>query len=288
MKPIKKAVIPVAGMGTRFLPATKALPKELLPIVDKPVIQYIVEEAVASGIEEIIFITNERKRAIEQHFTRNESLERILEEKEKVVQLEAVRKTTGLAKFVYVPQSEPLGLGHAVLQAKDLIGDEPFVVFGGDDVVEGAPAAKELIETYEKYGGSVIGVMEVPKENCDRYGCVALSHDMGDAVYEIVDIVEKPPVDEAPSNLAAGGRWLLTPAIFDHLEETEPGAGGEIQLTDAIKSLMKEEKTYSKTYSGIYRDCGNITEYAKAVITFSLKDTVIGPALREYIQGLNL
>ncbi|PIW36722.1 MAG: UTP--glucose-1-phosphate uridylyltransferase [Candidatus Kerfeldbacteria bacterium CG15_BIG_FIL_POST_REV_8_21_14_020_45_12] len=287
MARIRKAVIPVAGMGTRFLPATKAIPKELLPIVDKPVIQYIVEEAIQSGIEEIIFITNDKKFAIQEHFSRNEELERILDEKNKPDQLSAVREMCDLAKFVYVPQNEPLGLGHAVLQARELIGEEPFIVFGGDDIVEAeVPAARQLIDVFNKYGGSVLGVHAVPRERCDHYGVVSLTEDLGNGINSIDDVIEKPAIDEAPSNLAVGGRWLLTSGIFTHLERTKPGAGGEIQLTDAIKALMADEQMHSKTYDGIYRDCGNKVEYVKAMISFAIKHEEVGESVRKYIQSI--
>lgn len=274
-------------MGTRFLPATKAVPKELLPIVDKPVIQYIVEEAVQSGIEEIIFVTSEKKYAIQDHFSRNLELERMLEDKQKPKQLAAVKDMCDMATFVYVSQNEPLGLGHAVLQAKDVIGDEPFVVFGGDDIVQAeVPAARQLIEVYDKHGGSVLGVHAVPRERCDHYGVVSVSKDLGHGVNSIDDVVEKPPIDQAPSNLAVGGRWLLTPGIFDCLERTLPGAGGEIQLTDAIKMLMAEEQMHSKTYDGVYRDCGNKIEYVKAMISFAITHEEIGESVRAYIKSV--
>ncbi|MFH1425915.1 MAG: UTP--glucose-1-phosphate uridylyltransferase [Candidatus Kerfeldbacteria bacterium] len=288
MAVVRKAIIPVAGMGTRFLPATKAIPKELLPLVDKPVIQFIVEELRDSGVEEIIFVTNESKIAIERHFERDEPLECVLHEKNKHAELNAIKECVGLARYIFIPQTEPLGLGHAVLQARSIIHDEPFIVCGGDDVVEGEPAAKELIEVYQKYGGSVVGVQEVPKDEVDRYGIVTPEKKLDDTLVKISDIIEKPPVEEAASNLAVSGRWLLTPEIFDHLEKTEPGAGGEIQLTDAIRSLMKEQDVYAKTYSGVYRDCGNKAEYVKAVLSFALKNEEVKDKLKEFIKQLDI
>lgn len=285
--PVRKAVIPVAGMGTRFLPATKAIPKELLPVVDKPVVQYIVEEMVASGIEEIIFIISDDKRPIEEHFTTNHNLEAFLEKKEKREALQTVREISALANFVFVSQNEPLGLGHAVLQAKDAIGNEPFMVCGGDDIIEGdIPAAQQMIDVYNTYGGSVFGVMEVPKESVSRYGIIDPEEDLGNGVMKAKGVVEKPAPKDAPSNFGAGGRWLLTPEIFAELENTSPGAGGEIQLTDAIMSLMKTQAVYAKAYEGIYRDCGNKVEYIKTVISYALKHEEMGDEIAEYIHTL--
>lgn len=290
MDKVKKAVIPVAGLGTRFLPATKALPKELLPIIDKPVIQYIVEEAVSSGIEEIIFVTNENKVAIENHFDRNSALECLLQQKEKHNELEAVKDISSLAEFIFIRQTEPLGLGHAVLQAKDIVGDEPFMVFGGDDVVEcdNKPAAQQLIDVYIKHSDPVIGVLEVAETAVNRYGIVDPEEDLGDGVVRVKDIIEKPDIDMAPSRLGVGGRWLLTPDIFEHLEKTKPGAGGEIQLTDAIRVLIKERDVYAKTYEGIYRDCGNKAEYVKATIAYAIKHEDLGDTVRQYIRSLDI
>lgn len=285
---VKKAVIPVAGMGTRFLPATKAIPKELLPLVDKPVVQYIVEEAVASGIEEIIFVINDEKKAIREHFARDEALEQALTEKEKGGAAAAVRHAAGLARFTYVEQTEPLGLGHAVLQARAAVGDEPFVVFGGDDVVSGPLAAQELIDVYAQHGGSVIGVMEVPDDAIDRYGVIDPSEHIDDNTFALKGIVEKPQAVDAPSQYGVAGRWLLTPEIFSLLEKTQPGTGGEIQLTDAIVALLTQEKVYARAYAGKYHDCGNIVEYAKAVVSYSLEHEATSTEIKKYIQQLNL
>ncbi len=287
MKQVRKAVIPVAGMGTRFLPATKAVPKELLPLIDKPVLQYIVEEAVASGIEQIIFITNNQKGAIEQYFTQDRNLETFLESKHKLAELEAVRAVSELAEFVFIPQHEPLGLGHAVLQARTIVGDEPFMVFGGDDVVQGdVPAAKELIDVYAQHQGSVIGVLEVPGENISRYGVIDPVETLDERTWRLQDIIEKPAADVAPSHFGVGGRWLLAPEIFDILEDTPPGAGNEIQLTDAIRVLMQSSPVFARAYSGIYRDCGNKIEYLKAVLAFAVINLEVGAQLRETMKQL--
>lgn len=289
MQKVRKAVIPVAGLGTRFLPVTKAIPKELLPLVDKPVIQYIVEEARDSGIEEIIFVTNEEKQGIERYFAQDTQLECVLADKRKDRELQAVQDVATLAKYVFVPQLEPLGLGHAVLQARELIGNEPFMVFGGDDVVEGKiPAARELIEVYEKFGGSVVGVTKVPESAIGRYGIIDPSETVGDDTVKVQDILEKPSADDAPSNLGVAGRWLLTPEIFPLLTQVAPGAGDEIQLTDAIRELVKVQPVYAKTYSGVYRDCGNKAEYLKAVISFALKHEQVSDDVKQFIRDLDV
>lgn len=289
MEPIRKAVIPVAGVGTRFLPLTKALPKELLPLVDKPIIQYIVEEATASGIDQIIFVTSENKEAISKHFGHDPDLEGFLEEKNKREELDAIKDISFLADFHFVHQREPLGIGHAVLQAEEAVGGEPFIVFGGDDVIEGdIPAAQQLIEVYEQHGGPVIGVMDIAEDQVDQYGIIDPAEDMGNGVFRLNDIIEKPRRKEAPSHLAVGGRWLLTPDIFEELRKVKPGAGGEIQLTDGIRTLGKKRQLYAKQYDGIYRDCGNKLEYIKAMISFSLQHRTLGPPLKEFIKDLNL
>lgn len=289
MTPVKKAVIPVAGMGTRFLPATKAIPKELLPLVDKPVVQYVVEEAVASGIEEIVFVTSAHKGAIEKYFSKDEALESFLAEKGKEVERAAVERVSTLATFTFVEQDTPRGLGHAVLQAKEAIGNEPFVVFCGDDVVSGdVPAAQQLIDCYTQNGGSVIGVIEVPSERINRYGVVDPEKTIDDTTMKLKGIVEKPSPEDAPSSFGAGGRWLLTPEIFGVLETTTPGTGGEIQLTDAILALMKDQPVFAKAYSGTYHDCGNIVEYAKAVIHHSLLHPETATEIHTYIRELDV
>lgn len=282
---VRKAVIPVAGMGTRFLPATKAMPKELLPVVDKPVLQYIVEELTASGIEQIIFIISEDKRSIEKYFSHDPELEAFLKKKEKHHLLETIEHLSDMADFQYVTQDAPHGLGHAVLQAKEKVGNEPFIVCGGDDIIEAdIPAAQQLIDVYTEHHGPVMGVMKVPKEATDRYGIADPAEKLSETVHTLQDIVEKPAVEDAPSDLAVGGRWLLTPEIFEILENTPPGAGNEIQLTDAIRELLKTQTGYARVYEGIYRDCGNKLEYVKAVIAFARKHPEIGPDIEAYLS----
>lgn len=289
MSSVRKAVIPVAGLGTRFLPATKAIPKELLPLGDIPVIQHIVQEAVESGITEIIFVTSEDKLNIEKHFERDHGLEATLKERGKEDLYESIHAIPEMAKFVYVHQREPLGLGHAVLQAKEVIDNQPFIVFGGDDVMEATvPVAKQLIDVYDQYNGPVIAVREVPVEDCDRYGVVDPEEQLSDTVTRLKGMVEKPAVDEAPSNLAVTGRWLLTPDIFEELESTTPGAGNEIQLTDAIMALFAKRQVYAKKYDGIYRDCGNKLEYLKAVVSFGMANPSFGEEFKEYIRHLDI
>ncbi len=286
---VKIAVIPVAGLGTRFLPQTKALPKELLPVVDKPVVQYIVEEAVAAGLTNIIFVLSPDKEAIRGHFFQNEKLEDELRTKGKHAELATIESLHTMATFQFAVQHEPRGLGDAILQAKDLIGNEPFVVFGGDDIVESTvPAAKQLIDVYEQYHAAVVGVTNVPKSDVVRYGIIDPAESLADAVYKLNTIVEKPSVEAAPSTLAAGGRWLLTPDIFPLLEATEPDASGEIQITKALQTLAAEQPLYAKAYDGVYRDCGNKIEYLKAVIHFALKHPDTKGAIRSYIQELHI
>ncbi|MBR6636306.1 MAG: UTP--glucose-1-phosphate uridylyltransferase GalU, partial [Phascolarctobacterium sp.] len=240
-KKVRKAVIPAAGLGTRFLPATKAVPKEMIPIVDKPTLQYIIEEALASGIEDILIITGRTKRAIEDHFDRSIELELNLEKGGKTKDLEMVREIAGI-RVHYVRQKEPRGLGHAILCAKQFVGDEPFAVLLGDDVVDGeVPALKQLIDVYDKTGSSVLGVQEVPLEKVSSYGIVASEPTEDARTFTVTDMVEKPPVAEAPSRLAVLGRYVINPEIFPILEVTQPGRGNEIQLTDALQVLAKEQ-----------------------------------------------
>ncbi len=272
MKKVRKAIIPAAGYGTRFLPATKALPKEMLPIIDKPTIQYIVEEAAASGIEDIIIITGKQKRAIEDHFDKNYELEAELERKGKLDLLEKVKQPSNLANIYYVRQKEMLGLGDAILTAKSFIGDEPFAVLLGDDIVvnEGKTATKQLIEQYEKTKSSIVGVQTVAKEKTHRYGIIDPLNKEG-KLYEVKKFVEKPKQGTAPSNLAILGRYLLTPKIFKYLEKKQIGAGGEIQLTDAIQMLNEEEKVYAYDFSGKRYDVGETDGFVKTTIDFALK-----------------
>jgi UTP--glucose-1-phosphate uridylyltransferase len=267
---IRKAVIPVAGLGTRFLPATKAQPKEMLPIVDKPVIQYIVEEAVKAGIRQIIFITGRHKRAIEDHFDRNLELERALEEKRKEELLKIVREISELADFIYIRQKEPLGLGHAILTAEPAVGNEPFAVFLGDDVMlSEPPAIKQLIDVFNKFRCSVLGLEEVPEEEVSKYG-IAGGREVERGVIKVEELVEKPSKEEAPGNLAIAGRYILTPGIFEALRETKPGKGGEIQLTDAIAKLSEREAVYGRIMEGKRYDTGNKLGFLEATVDFAL------------------
>ena len=267
---IKKAVIPVAGLGTRFLPATKAQPKEMLPIVDKPVIQYIVEEAVRAGIRQIIFVTGKHKRAIEDHFDRNLELERALEEKGKEELLKIVREISELADFIYIRQKEPLGLGHAILTAEPAVGNEPFAVFLGDDVmVSETPAIKQLMEVFDRFKCSVLGLQEVPPEDVSRYG-IAGGKEVEPGVIKVDSLVEKPSPQEAPGNLAIAGRYILTPGIFEMLRRTKPGKGGEIQLTDAIARLSEREAIYGRIMEGKRYDTGNKLGFLEATVDFAL------------------
>lgn len=290
MQKVTKAVIPAAGLGTRFLPLTKAIPKALLPLVDKPVIQWIVEEAVSSGIDEIVFIIDPKEHnAIEAHFAKDETLEQVLEAKGKTKELESIRHLSDLATFHYVDQHEQLGLGHAVHMAKDIIGDNPFIVCGSDDIIQSAtPACAQLIEVYEKNGGPVMGACEVDPQSVNRYGVADPDGQLVDGVVKMKGMVEKPPVEEAPSNIATCARWLLTPDIFDALERTEPGAGGEIQLTDAVMKLIEERgDVYAKVYDGTYWDCGNKQQYLKAIVAFSLESSDFGEEMKDYLQGIS-
>jgi len=272
---IRKAVIPVAGLGTRFLPATKAQPKEMLPLVDKPVIQYIVEEAVSSGIKQIIFVTGRHKRAIEDHFDRNLELERALEEKGKEELLKVVREISELADFIFIRQKEPKGLGHAVLTAEPAVGNEPFAVLLGDDVmVAEPPATRQLIDVYSKFKCSVLGLQEVPREEVSKYG-IAGGREVEPKVIKVDSLVEKPEPEEAPSNLAIVGRYILTPGIFEALKRTPPGKGGEIQLTDAIALLSQREAVYGRIIEGKRYDTGNKLGFLEATIEFALKDREI-------------
>jgi UTP--glucose-1-phosphate uridylyltransferase len=268
---IKKAVIPVAGLGTRFLPATKAQPKEMLPIVDKPVIQYIVEEAVSAGIKQIVFVTGKHKRAIEDHFDINFELEHALEKKGKDDLLKLVRGVTNLAEIIYIRQKEPLGLGHAILTAEPAVGNEPFAVLLGDDImVSKPPAIKQLMDVFSKYGCTVLGIQRVPEEDVSKYG-IAGGEEIEPGVFKVDTLVEKPSSEEAPSNLAITGRYILTPKIFKALRETLPGKGGEIQLTDGIKRLGMEEALYGRIMEGERYDTGSKLGFLIATVDFALK-----------------
>lgn len=290
MQKVKKAIIPAAGLGTRFLPVTKALPKEMLPIVDKPTIQYIVEEAIASGIEDIIIVTGKGKRAIEDHFDYSTELEKELERKGKVELLEKVRHASNLANLYYVRQKEAKGLGHAVLTAKSFIGNEPFAVLLGDDIVEnedGTPGLQQLIEKYDQTRSSVIGVQEVSDNETHRYGIIDPSEKHGE-LYKVEKFVEKPAKGTAPSNLAIMGRYVFTPEIFNFLELQEIGAGGEIQLTDAIEKLNKEQDVYALNFEGTRYDVGEILGFVKTTIEFALKHPDIKEDIEEYIHSLKI
>jgi UTP--glucose-1-phosphate uridylyltransferase len=286
MSKVRKAIIPVAGLGTRFLPATKAQPKEMLSLVDKPIIQYIVEEAVKSGIEEIIFVTSQTKRAIEDHFDRNFELEYRLRQKKQKKILQNLLYISDMAKFIYVRQKTPKGLGHAIYSAKELIGDEPFAVLLGDDIIDSkTPALKQLIAVYEKYKDIVLGVTEVDKRYTDKYGIIDPLF-INKSVAEIKRIVEKPKPNVAPSNLAVTGRYILLPEIFKILEKQKPGVGGEIQITDALDKYIRKNVGYACIYSGRYYDCGKKLEFIKATIDFSLKRPEFKKPLRAYLKKI--
>lgn len=288
MKKIKKAIIPAAGLGTRFLPATKAMPKEMLPILDKPTIQYIVEEAARAGIEDIIIVTGKHKRAIEDHFDNQKELEMILQDKGKTDLLEKVKYSTELANIFYVRQKEQKGLGHAIYSARQFIGDEPFAVLLGDDIVESDnPAIKQLIEAYEETGKSVIGVQEVDEAQTHRYGIIDPLQKFG-RKYEVNEFVEKPKQGTAPSNLAIMGRYVLTPDIFDYLATQGEGAGGEIQLTDAIERLNRADQVYAYDFEGDRYDVGEKLGFVKTTIEYALKDESMHDELVEFIKKLKL
>ena len=287
-QPIRKAVIPVAGFGTRFLPATKAMPKEMLPIVDKPIIQYIVEEAVMAGLTQIIFVTGRNKRALEDHFDSNYELEQLLEHKGKHDQLKEVRAISDLVRVVYVRQKEQLGLGHAILQAKDVVGQEPFAVFLGDDVIDSeTPAIAQMAEARQQNGGlSVVGVRQVPRAQTKNYGVVQPAKiDGQDRTYKVEAIVEKPEPGSEPSDLAVTGRYILSPKIFEYIEATAPGAGGEIQITDALAKLAASEGLLAHQYEGTYYDGGNKLEFIKATIDFALKRPEFADELKSFLQN---
>ena len=268
---VRKAIIPAAGLGTRFLPATKAQPKEMLPIVDKPTIQYIIEEAIESGIEEILIITGRNKRAIEDHFDRSIELELSLEKKNKKELLELVRNISNMVNIHYVRQKEPKGLGHAIYCAKSFVGNEPFAVLLGDDVVYAKkPCLKQMIEAYDEYKTTILGVQEVAKEDVSKYGIVDGKHIDG-RVYKVNGLVEKPSIEEAPSNIAILGRYIINPNIFNILEHTKPGKGGEIQLTDGLKELAKHEAMYAYNFEGRRYDVGNKLEFLEATVEFALR-----------------
>lgn len=283
---IRKAIIPAAGLGTRFLPATKAQPKEMLPIVDKPTIQYIIEEAVASGIEDIIIVTGRNKRSIEDHFDRNIELEMNLQEKHKDDLLKIVEEATNLANIHYIRQKEPKGLGHAILTAKNFIGNEPFAVLLGDDiVVSQKPCLQQLIEAYNEYKTTILGVQNVPRDQVNKYGIVD-AIPIEDRICKVKALVEKPDIDKSPSELAILGRYIITPRIFHYLETQVPGAGGEIQLTDALQRLATEEAMYTYNFKGKRYDVGHQLGYIAATVEFALRRGDLKEDVFAYLQKL--
>jgi UTP--glucose-1-phosphate uridylyltransferase len=290
---VRKAVLPAAGLGTRFLPATKAQPKEMLPIVDKPLIQYVVEECVASGIEHVIIVTGKGKNAIEDHFDSAPELERFLEEHGRKDKADQVRQISNMVQVSYTRQKEPLGLGHAVLVARDLVGEEPFAVLLGDVIILGPrPATRQIKEVYEGTGMGVIAVEEVPREKTQLYGIAAgepaSRPPWGDRLLRVRDLVEKPSPDKAPSNLAITGRYVLPPEIFECLESTQPGAGGEIQLTDALRLLAREMGLWAYIYEATSYDAGDKLGFLKATVEIGMKNQEFGEEFRNYLRSLKL
>lgn len=284
---VRKAIIPAAGLGTRFLPATKAQPKEMLPIVDKPTIQYIIEEAVASGIEEILIITGRNKRAIEDHFDKSVELEQELAAHDKNEMLSLIQDISNMANIYYIRQKEPKGLGDAINCARTFVGNEPFAVMLGDDIVDSEkPCLKQLIDCFNEYKTSILGVQQVPEENVSKYGIVKGMH-IEDRVYKVKDLVEKPSLKEAPSNIAILGRYIITPSIFDILDNTVPGKGGEIQLTDALKTLMHNEAMYAYNFEGRRYDVGDKMGFLQATVEFALKREEIREPFMKYIRSLS-
>lgn len=290
-KKVRKAVFPAAGLGTRFLPATKAMPKEMLPLVDKPIIQYGVEEAVASGCDQIIIITGRGKQAIEDHFDVSYELEKMLEERGKTDLLQIVRQISDLIHIAYVRQKEALGLGHAVLTARELVGDEPFAVLLADDVIDAeVPCLKQMMEVFNRMQCSVLATQVVEGPGISAYGVLDAKPVPGSngKLYEVMNLVEKPRPEEAPSNLAVIGRYILTPTVFETLSDIKAGAGGELQLTDGLKQLLKKEKIYGYVFEGKRHDTGDKLGFLKATVEFALKRADLGGPLRQYLKSLNL
>jgi UTP--glucose-1-phosphate uridylyltransferase len=285
---LRKAVFPAAGLGTRFLPATKAQPKEMLPLVDKPIIQYVIEEAVAAGLTNIIIVTGRGKNAIEDHFDVSYELEKLLEERGKYDLLEQVRAISSMISVSYVRQGETLGLGHAVLVARDLVGDEPFAVMLGDDIIDApVPCMKQMVEVFDRVGDPVVAVYRVPPEEISAYGVIDGVPEPGnDRVYRIKDLVEKPPPDKAPSDMAIIGRYILTPDIFPELEKTPRDQAGEIQLTDAIGRLLREENVFGYEFQGQRYDCGLKLGFLQATVNYALKHPELADPFREYLIGM--
>lgn len=282
---VRKAVIPAAGLGTRFLPATKAQPKEMLPIVDKPTIQYIVEEAAAAGIEDIIIISGRGKRAVEDHFDKSYELENMLRQKEKTELLELVEEISKIANIYYVRQKEPLGLGHAIYRAKSFIGNEPFAVMLGDDIVRSdVPCIGQMMDQYNKFGSSVIGLQRVPMENVSSYGVIG-GEKAGSNLYKINKMVEKPAVENAPSDLAIMGRYIINPEIFGCIERTKPGKNNEIQLTDALAMLLENQDIYGYEFTGKRYDVGNKLGFLQATVEIALEQEEVSDGFREYLKS---
>lgn len=290
MKKIRKAVFPVAGLGTRFLPATKANPKEMLPIVDKPLVQYAAEEAVAAGIDTLIFIIGRNKRAIPDHFDKAYELEKELEENNKITLLKSVQDILPPhVNCIYIRQAEALGLGHAVLCADPVVGDEPFAVILADDLIynENDSCMKQMVDVFDEFQSTIIGAEQVPHEETNKYGIMA-GLEINDRVMRVDDIVEKPAPKDAPSDLAVVGRYILTPAIFDKLKTTQKGAGGEIQLTDAIAELRQDERVYAYHFEGKRYDCGSKLGYLQANVEYGLRHSELGESFKDYIKSLDL
>jgi len=290
---VRKGVFPAAGLGTRFLPATKAQPKEMLPVVDKPIIQYVVEEAVASGLSELVIVTGRGKRAIEDHFDAAFELEYYLNDRGKVDELAQIKTISELASVCYVRQKEPLGLGHAILCARSLVGDEPFGVFLGDDIIGGAtvPCMRQLLDVFDRYDGPVIAVERVPRERIHQYGVIAarpLRGGQGGNIYEITDLVEKPKAEDAPSDLAIIGRYVLTPDVFELLADTTPDRRGEIQLTDALRRLRERRPMYAVEFEGKRYDTGDKLGFLKATVEFALARPDLADEFRAYLKSLTL
>jgi UTP--glucose-1-phosphate uridylyltransferase len=291
MMQIAKAVFPAAGLGTRFLPATKAQPKEMLPLVDKPLIQYVIEEAVASNIRNITIVTGRGKNAIEDHFDVSFELEQVLEARGKTDQLREVRQISNMISVSYVRQKEALGLGHAILAARDNVGSEPFAVMLGDDIIDSEiPCLKQMMQLFEKLQASIIATCEVPRSEISHYGVIRgfPVDGFNGRVYRVQDVVEKPPADEAPSNLAIIGRYILTPQIFSLLEKTRTGSGGEIQLTDGIRLLLEQQPVYAYMFEGTRYDAGDKLGFLKATVEFALKRSDLGSEFRQYLKSLKL
>ncbi len=285
---VRKAVFPVAGLGTRFLPATKASPKEMLPLLDKPLIQYGVEEAKAAGIDEVIFVTGRGKRAIEDHFDVSVELEKALEEKGQTELLEEVQAISNMVQCVYIRQKEALGLGHAILCARDLVGDEPFVVILSDDIIDAEkPVAAQAIEAFDNHGGSVVALKTIRREAISAYGVIS-GETVEERVWRIRDLVEKPAPEDAPSDLAVIGRYVLTPAIFDILSETQPDHRGEIQLTDGLRVLCRQEPVFGLVFEGKRYDAGNVLGFLEATVELALKRPELSETFRTYLKGLAL